>query len=323
MFDMMLVRTLADGAFHSGEALGERYALSRAAVWNRVRALQQAGIPVHAVRGKGYRIPGGLDLLDAAVIQALLPPGHGLPGELQILAVTDSTNERAMEALRRGSGIGNVVFAEQQTAGRGRRGRAWVSPFAANIYMSLSREFSGGLAALDGLSLAVGVAVCDAIADLRLPGAGLKWPNDIVAGAQKLGGVLIEVSGEVSGTCGAVIGIGLNVDMSREQTAGIDQPWTDLRALGLPGGQRNRVAALLLGRVLSALDVFAQHGLGAFLERWRSLDAIRGMSVEVLLGADRITGISEGVDEGGRLVVMTDSGRQVFHGGEVSLRRSA
>lgn len=324
MIDKALARLLADGVFHSGQMLGDELHLSRGAVWNRIRALREAGIPVHSVPGRGYRIPGGLDLLDADVIRRRLP-GDVVSGldVLDVRHVVDSTNEVVMSSLRQGGMSRIAVLAEQQTAGRGRRGRAWASPYAANLYLSLSREFLGGLAAVDGLSLAVGVALCDAAVALGVTSAGLKWPNDLVAGGKKLGGILIEISGEATGSCVAVIGVGLNVAMSLRSDIVIDQPWTDLRREGMPDTSRNEIAATVLEHVLRALDAFSRLGLAGFADRWRRYDVILGRPVDVLVGSARISGVAAGIDAGGALIVNTDDGPRIFHGGEVSVRGSA
>src|SRR5690606_4226150 len=124
-----------------------------------------------------------------------------------------------------------VLLAERQTAGRGRRGRHWASPLAANLYLSASRRYGGGLARLGGLSLAAGTAVAEALRALGASGVQLKWPNDLVIGGRKLGGLLVEGSGEPAGAARAVVGLGLNVRMPETEGGRIDQPWTDLGAV--------------------------------------------------------------------------------------------
>lgn len=319
--DMALARLLADGKFHSGEMIGAAMGISRAAVWSRVGALREIGITVHSVPGKGYRVPGGIDLLDVAEIRSGLPAA--VAASLDVLEVVDvvaSTNDLALSGLKAGRFSRAAIFAEQQISGRGRRGRNWISPFAANIYLSVTWEFPGGLAAIDGLSLAIGVAVCDAIRDLGVRDVGLKWPNDLVVRARKCGGILIEVNGDISGSCAVVVGIGLNVDMRQGGAdRGIDQPWTDLRHEG-SAASRNEVARLLLSCVLTVLGDFAQVGLPGYLARWREYDVVIGHAVDVSVGPAIVSGIAAGIDEGGALIVETGDGRRTFHGGEVSVR---
>lgn len=323
MIDPALVGILADGNFHSGEHLGAALRVSRGAIWNRIRALRDAGIEVHSVRGRGYCIPDGLDLLSAAGIKrAVGARAAGLLDDVHVQATIGSTNDYVLQRLRVGDKASVAVFAEQQTAGRGRRGRAWASPYAANIYCSLPWEFSGGFAALDGLSLAVGVAVCEAVAEAGVPGVGLKWPNDIVCNDRKLGGVLIEVSGEASGQCVAVIGVGVNVAMSRYANLSIDQPWTDLRSAGVTAVDRSAFAGLLLGHLVMALSEFSRHGLPAFVARWRNRDVICGKTVDVIAGDSRISGTARGIDDRGGFLLEQAGEISVFYGGEVSVREA-
>lgn len=320
MIDRALLALLADGAFHSGQSLGVELGMSRAAVWKHVAMLRESGIDVHSVPGKGYRLARRLELLDAQKIRSGMTLAVRRRIEaVEVLSVVDSTNEVAMSRIRQGGHSPAAIFAEQQTAGRGRRGRAWESPFGANIYFSLAWEFSGGLATIDGLSLAVGVALCEALEGLGISDVGLKWPNDLVRERRKFGGILIEVSGEATGPCSVVIGVGLNVDMSTVRGVSIDQPWTDLGAAGY-AGSRNQLAATLLDHLVRMLQEFSVSGFGAFAPRWRRFDAVCGKRVDVVVGEARIAGVAAGIDEGGALLVNTDGAIRRFFGGEVSVR---
>lgn len=320
MIDRPLLALLADGAFHSGQSLGVELGMSRAAVCKHVAMLRASGIDVHSVPGKGYRLVRALDLLDAQKIHSGMTPlaRRGMK-VVEVLSVAGSTNEVAMARIRRGDRRPMAIFAEQQTAGRGRRGRPWESPFGANIYLSVAWEFPGGLATIDGLSLAVGVALCEAFEEVRMPGIGLKWPNDLVRDRKKLGGILIEVSGEATGSCSVVIGVGVNVSMSTVRGVNIDQPWTDLRAAGY-AGSRNELAAIVLDHLIRMLQEFSETGFSAFAQRWRRFDVVLGRRVDVLVGDARVAGIAAGIDEGGALLVDTDAGVRRFFGGEVSVR---
>lgn len=320
MIDSALLALLADGAFHSGQSLGVELGVSRTAVWKHVAMLRDSGIDVHSVPGKGYRLARRLDLLDAQQIRSMMTPvaRRGMP-VIEVLGVVDSTNEVAMARIRRGGWCPVAIFAEQQTAGRGRRGRPWESPFGANIYLSVAWEFSGGLATIDGLSLAVGVALCDAVEGIDVSGVGLKWPNDLVREKKKLGGILIEVSGEATGPCSVVIGVGINVGMAALRGVNIDQPWTDLGAAGYTGS-RNELAATVLDHLVRMLQEFSMSGFSAFAQRWRKFDVVLGRRVDVVVGESRISGVAAGIDEGGALLVDTDGGIRRFFGGEVSVR---
>jgi BirA family biotin operon repressor/biotin-[acetyl-CoA-carboxylase] ligase len=216
-----------------------------------------------------------------------------------------------------------VISAEQQTAGRGRRGRAWVSPFARNLYLSVAWQYHQGAAVLEGLSLAVGVAVARALVASQLPPVQLKWPNDIVSEGAKLGGVLLEMTGDAAGACQVIVGIGLNVAMPAPAAAAIDQAWTDIETLGnavRPG--RNTLLAAVLNELLPLLAGFEQAGFAAWRDEWQALDANAGQSVVLHTGAREVAGIARGVDQRGALQLETATGMQSVYGGEISLRRA-
>ena len=258
-----LLPLLANGEFRSGQDLADAMGVSRTAVWKQVNRLAaDLGLAIESVRGKGYRIPGGIDLLDADQVKAALDArARALLTRLEILDTVDSTNAEVMRQAEQGYVPGLVCTAEQQTAGRGRRGRQWVSPYASNLYLSLLWEFSQGAAALEGLSLAVGVAVARALRACAVPYVQLKWPNDVLYGGAKLGGILLEMTGDAAGSCQVVIGVGLNVAMPAAAAGAIDQAWTDIKTITAnqhPG--RNRLLAALLNELLPLVADFEQQG---------------------------------------------------------------
>lgn len=321
-----LLVQLADGEFHSGQALAERFAISRTAIWKQLATLAVPGLEIERVRGRGYRIPGGLDLLNEAAIRgAIGSNAGGLLGNLAIHHAIDSTNA---ELRRRGAGAagggvqGEVCLAESQSAGRGRRGRAWVSPFASSIYMSVSWRFQGGAEVLEGLSLAVGVVVCEALAALGAKDLSLKWPNDVYLEGRKLAGILLEMSGDFSGPCDAVIGIGINVTIPESQAKHIEQAWSDLRSIQGETFSRSLLVGQVLDRLLPALANYEKDGFGVWRERWLALDAFADQPVVIDNNGRRMAGMAQGVDERGALLLKTASGVQAIHGGEVSLRRA-
>lgn len=316
-----LLSILADGEFHSGDELGDRLGISRAAVWKRVQKIQALGVPLVSIKGKGYQISGGLNLLSTSAVEAYLhEQTRQLISELELLDVVASTNQLALQRAQRGQ-AGYVCSAEQQTAGRGRRGRQWVSPYAANIYTSLVWEFTGGAKALEGLSLAVGVAVAEALDLLGVQQVRLKWPNDVLWGDRKLAGVLIEMVGDAAGPCQVVVGIGVNVAMPSGCGAQIDQPWVDINSIVGTSTDRNRLLAHLLNSVVPLLARFEHNTFAAYRERWQALDAFYEQPVSVWIGETVQVGVARGVDASGAVIVDTPMGRQAFSGGELSLRR--
>lgn len=317
MKDISLVQLLSDGAFHSGEELGSALGISRAAVWKRLQTLSAYGLHLERVRGQGYRLPGGLSLLDPDELSRLLGEDAGRVA-LDVRTLTDSTNSDALEYLRNGLTGPAVVLAEYQSAGRGRRGRQWQSPFASSLYLSLACRFPLGASELEGLSLAVGVAVADALGELGVGGVSLKWPNDVIIAGHKLGGVLIELTGDLDSGCSAVLGIGINGALP--PAVAIDQPATDLfRETGVRP-DRNLLAATLIRHLLDMLDRFARGGFSVFLPCWQQRDAFADSEVVVYQGDTAISGVARGVTARGALRLETPEGIREFHGGEVSLR---
>ena len=317
-----LLNLLSDGEFHSGEALGVSLGVSRMAVWKHLKALRQMGVDFTVVRGKGYCLPSSLELLDRDRILSAATPASaaGIDG-IEVFLEVDSTNNWLREQALNGAPSGTVCVAEMQLAGRGRRGRTWVSPFAANLYLSLLWRSATGATALGGLGLVTGIALLRALRSYGIEGAGLKWPNDILAGDAKLAGVLIDVVGESNGPCIVIVGIGVNVCMSPGEAVTIDQRWTDLHHLS--GGNslsRNVLAARILDELMPVIETFDAEGLQPFLDEWRQSDVLRGRKVGLTLPNEYITGTACGIDEVGALLVDTVHGRRRFLSGDVSVR---
>lgn len=314
--DQQLIRLLADGQFRSGSELGEALGISRAAIWKRVQRLEEFGLALESVKGKGYRLAQPVDLIDPHSLQVAL----GDQAQLHYQWVTESTNADAL-AIKGPVRCPLVFVTECQTAGRGRRGRQWQSPFAANLYFSIRFPVSGGFAALGGLSLAVGVAVAQALQELdaQLP-VTLKWPNDLLINGAKVGGVLIELAGEMDGQVDVVIGVGVNGRMTGHQARDIDQAWTDLASELAQMPSRTVLAACVLSRLLDMLPRFSQQGFAAFLDAFDRYDAVRGKTVQVQSGDQMILGQAAGVLADGALRVETLDGVREVYGGEVSLR---
>lgn len=227
-----LLECLSDGCIHSGESLGAELGISRAAVWKHVKAAQLAGVPLWANRGEGYRLAPGFALLNADQIRRdCLPATLSALSNIEILMTIDSTNSQLMRRFQEGGPDSLVVLAEKQTAGRGRRGRVWQSPFASSIYLTLGWTFTEGVAAIEGLSLVVGLKVLEVLQRFGASDLQLKWPNDVYWQQRKLAGILIEVQGDPAGVCQVAIGIGINVNLQETQNTLIDQPWVDLHTI--------------------------------------------------------------------------------------------
>lgn len=316
-----LLRRLADGRFHSGEALAQEFGLSRATICNVLAQAEPLGLLLHAVRGRGYRMAAPLEWLDAgAVAQHLGVRAKAF--DVRIIDSVDSTNRALMAAAMAGAAGGTLFCAEHQRQGRGRRGRDWHSVPGGSLTFSLLWRFDSGVQSLAGLSLAVGLAIARAVNRHSTHRAQLKWPNDVVVGPRKLAGILVEVQGDMDGTALAVVGVGLNVRLGERQRDGIDQAVVDLAELGVEVG-RNRLLADCLLELDAVSQAFARQGFAPLREAWQALDAYAGRHVVLTLpDARSVRGIAAGVDDGGALLLRQDAGAVpvAFTGGEVSLR---
>lgn len=313
-----LLDLLADGLPHDGNALGEQLGLTRAAVWKMIQKLQGLGVSVESVRGQGYVLSEPLMLLDAAAIKA----GLKSRVNLSLFESLGSTNDFLLSAPR--SPWPSVCVAEMQTAGRGRLGRAWVSPFGRNIYLSLRFHFQKDISELSGLSLMVSVSLLKALKamGLDLP-LGVKWPNDVVCDQGKLSGTLIELKAESNGGCEAVIGIGMNVNMGPGRVKGITQAWTAVQQLCGQAQDRNVLISNLINHLLDDLKQFEAQGFQAFQAAWMAHDYFAQKAVTLSFGSTEVTGVAMGVNAFGHLVLALNNGQtQVFASGDVSLKRA-
>lgn len=308
-----LLAVLADGAFHSGEQIGAELGISRAAISQQIKSLRLLGLEIFSITGKGYRLNTPLDLLNTETLQHL---ATGAP--IHACAVIDSTNQYMMAQLERWQ-KGECLLAESQTAGRGRRGRQWHSPFGSQFIMSMYWRLDDGPSAAMGLSLAIGVAVVQALESVGYRDLSLKWPNDIYMARRKLAGILVEMSAAVGGICHLVIGVGVNLNLPDAVIAQLDQPCTHLAEQPVVV-DRNQLSATIIRALRNALALFEKQGLTAFLMDWNRLDIFMQQPVKVLLGSQVIHGIYCGIDGQGNMLLQDLEGMHKFVGGEISLR---
>ncbi|WP_115299218.1 bifunctional biotin--[acetyl-CoA-carboxylase] ligase/biotin operon repressor BirA [Ectopseudomonas mendocina] len=313
-----LLKLLQDGRFHSGEALGAQLGISRSAIWKQLQGLEaELGVEVFKVPGRGYRLSSPMILLNAERIsQGAL--GSGWP--VAVEPSVDSTNAEIFRRLEAGERAPFVLLAERQTAGRGRRGRVWASPFAENLYCSVVLRVDGGMSQVEALSLTVGLAVAKTLQSLGLNGVQLKWPNDVLVDGRKISGILLELAGDPADVCHVVIGIGINVNMANDAPGAIDQPWASVRQCMGRMLDRNDLAAELLLQLRDCLSMHWQHGFAGLREEWEALHAWRGRSVVLTAGNNATLGVVLGVDERGAVRLSVDGVDRAFSGGELSLR---
>ena len=310
---------LADGDLHSGQAMAERLTVTRSAIWKALKKLEGYGLQVEHRRGVGYCLASrSMELLNKSQIdECIFKKGGVATCSLDVFKEVVSTNQYLLERRQTGPAI---CLAEYQSAGRGRRGRQWHSPFGSNLYFSLAWPFHSGAADLAGLSLAVGVMVKNALSRVGVTGGGLKWPNDILFDQKKLAGILIDLRGEADGVMWAVIGVGINVSMKDDVSLPIDQPWTSCVAVAGRDVSRNQLAGELISELLVGLPRFENDGFGGFQSEWQALDLLVGGPVWVEKGGESVRANALGVDDSGGLLVEYDGRSWVVASGEVSVR---
>ncbi|QQE83683.1 bifunctional biotin--[acetyl-CoA-carboxylase] ligase/biotin operon repressor BirA [Pseudomonas putida] len=315
---LKLLNLLKDGRFHSGEALGAALGVSRSAVWKQLQHLEsELNLTIHKVRGRGYQLAAPLALLEAKAI-AEYADADAEQWPMFIHETIDSTNAEGLRLAGQGQAAPFLVLAERQSAGRGRRGRQWVSPFAENLYYSLVLRVEGGMRQLEGLSLVVGLAVMRTLEGIGVKEVGLKWPNDVLVRGQKIAGILLELVGDPADVCHVVLGIGVNVNM--QVNVHVDQQWTSIRReVGSPI-DRNRLVAMLSQQLQHELARHRRYGFAAFQEEWEQAHLWQGRNVSLVAGSTQIDGVVLGVDGQGGLRLEIDGVEKSFSGGELSLR---
>lgn len=314
-----LIKALANGEFVSGQDLGNQLDISRAAVSKQIKSLTEMGLDVFSVTGKGYKLAQPLSLLDHNKIVNGFTKGNVKP-EVEVHSIIDSTNSYLLRRLPNQLSQGQVCLAEYQSAGRGRRGRQWVSPFGSQIYLSMYWYLEQGLSSAMGLNLVTALAVSDAINDLAKIRVQLKWPNDIYLGGVKLAGILIDLEGQALEPSHSVIGIGLNLNMPSKEAEKIDQQWTDLQSHSKTSINRNLLCTKLIEYLLKRLNQHDKFGLSAMLEEWHAHDLYLNKRVKLITGERVIKGICRGVNSQGALMLEVDGQIKPVYGGEVSLR---
>ena len=317
-----LIELLADGHFHSGEWLGRQLGISRAAVWKQIRTFSEFELDVHAVPGQGYRLSSAFEPLDAELIrQPLSALVNTRLGQLEVLCEIDSTSDylkRTKSEYK--TSVLRACLAEWQSAGRGRRGRRWISPYGANLYLSLATQISKTTLQSGGLSLAAAVALLRALQVCGIENLGVKWPNDVLYKGRKLAGILVDLSGESGGPFNVVVGIGINLKIPESAARAIDQPWADLSQSGVKV-DRNHLAGLILEELVRATDSFEEKGLQVFIQEWNQFDLITGRVVELHQDTEtKITGIARGIDASGALLIEKNGVTSRYDAGEVSVR---
>lgn len=303
--------------------LAKKFNVSRSAISDALKDATNAGVEIFSLTRRGYRLAAPIDLLDIDAVRAAIgDKSHRF--DVHILPMIGSSNTELLARAAAGAASGTCVATEIQTAGRGRRGRAWQSQFASSLTFSLLWRFEKGAAALGGLSLVVGLALVHALRKAGVNDAMLKWPNDVIVNGEKLAGILIETQGDMLGPTAAVIGVGVNVRLPPVLKQSIDQPATDVASHLNIQATRNELLAIMLRKLVVVLDEFNEHGFKFFKSDWLQLHAMQEQIVTVRQGdaVDREAMVKGIADDGGLIVEFSDQpGRtQTLTSAEISIR---
>lgn len=316
-----LISLLSDGKFHSGEELGSLLKITRSAIWKVIKQLSTLGIEVNCVKGKGYQIPNGLDLLNKTTIY------HHLSDItrknihcFEILEKVSSTNQYLLKELNSNNAKTSIVLTEYQSAGRGRRGRSWHSPYGKNIYLSLLWHFEKDPGELFGLSLVTAMAVIFTLEKYGLTNLQLKWPNDVLWNGRKLSGILIEMMARPHIETSVILGIGINVDMPKNSQI---NDWVDISEIISTKPDRNKITALLINEIVDILELFQKNGFSYFLPDWQRYDMLNNQTVTIYTNNNQFTARVLGISNKGELIILNEHD-EIIHllQGEVSVRLS-
>jgi len=316
-----LLSMISDGDIHSGEELATQLNISRAAIWKSIKYLKSLDLHVEAVRGKGYRLLNQIELFsEKRIKKSLSPTARKCCQDIEVLFKTESTNLHLFNQLGSEQIHGNVVLAEYQSQGRGRRGNKWISPIGSGVCFSVGWRFDIAPAAPGLLSLYMGVATARSLQAIRLKNVGLKWPNDIVIMNKKLGGILLEMRGEAGGPVDVIIGIGINYELPKAVISGIDQPVIDICSLTDQRLSRNRIAATLLSNIFEILENIKSGEDLELLDEWRQYDNYTEQKARLILPDKEVNGVLKGVDNQGSLLMSVNGKLMSYPSGELSLQ---
>ncbi|WP_394132552.1 bifunctional biotin--[acetyl-CoA-carboxylase] ligase/biotin operon repressor BirA [Shewanella maritima] len=306
-----ILAQLSHDKFVSGEAIAQQLQLSRMAVNQHIDAMGEYGIDIFSVKGKGYQLAAPISLIEESLLLKAIDKRCFYFNEI------DSTNEFMLNHASELS-AGDICISEYQSKGRGRRGRTWQSPYGHHLYASMFWRTHLQPQALMGLSLVVGCSLVSALQGLKVEGLGLKWPNDVYLDGRKLAGILIELGQPSDSQTQIVVGFGINMNMPLEQGNLIDQPWSDLS--GRSGIDKTDLMANIHQQLQDDFATFEAKGLTPFIERWNNADLFIGKPVTLSMAPNEVSGICQGIDEQGGIVISTEAGNKAYIGGEISLR---
>lgn len=317
------------GGYVSGQQICEKFGVSRTAVWKVINALKEEGYEIEALQNKGYRITAYPDILTESEIASvfMLAGTRIFTSDVISRDIVDSTNNVAKKLAENGAGHGTLVIAEQQTGGKGRRGRHWVSPKGTGIWMTyiLRPDIAPDRASM--LTLAAALAAAEGIQE-SIDGVGkraecaIKWPNDIVLNSKKIVGILTEMSAEPDYVNYVVVGIGINVNITEMDDEIKANATSIIKETGCHI-QRSRIVGLITQKFEKYYEVFMKTSdLSGLLDAYNAMLVNTGRCVRLLTPDNQEeTGIAAGIDERGRLIINKDDKTvEKIIAGEVSVR---
>jgi len=307
--------------YTSGEALSDKLGLSRTAVWKHVEGLRLKGYRIEALSARGYRLTGVPDRLTSLELSPLLGTRE-LGAVIHAHDSVPSTNDAAFALAQEGAEHGEVVVAERQTRGKGRRGRVWESPPGLNLYLSVVLRPELPPQRAPELTLVGAVAVAETLREAGAA-ADIKWPNDVLVAGRKVAGLLTELSADTERIRFAILGIGVNLNARREDfPPELAAQATSLREARGEAVPRALFTAALLANLERWLNVHAERGFEPVRERWTALSCTLGREVLVTSERSELRGTAVEIDAAGALVVRTADGRveRILSGDVESLR---
>ncbi|SFE88098.1 biotin--[acetyl-CoA-carboxylase] ligase [Nitrosomonas sp. Nm166] len=319
-----ILRLLSDGKFYSDVSIAEQLQCSHAEVLNAIKQIDNYGVNLTKHCERNYRWETPIQWLNSDSILSSTCINSNF-FNIKIFDLIDSTNNFLLNNLENRQ-IGRcdcipVVAAELQTNGRGRIGRNWYSGLGDSLTFSLGWRFEQSISSLSGLSLTVGIAIIRVLNSFSIQNVSLKWPNDILFDHYKLAGVLIELRREIRDVSYAVIGIGINFNLSEKVKSAITQQVTDLFAITGKYIDRNLLFGALLSELRSILMSFEKYGFAHFKKEWISYHGYEGKNIYLTLPNNLvIEGIIDGINNDGALSLKTSTGRNFYNVGDVSIR---
>ncbi len=298
----------------SGTQIAKELGITRAAVWRRIKHLQDLGVEISSDHGKGYKLQSNFEKLDAAAIKKISPNSISL----DIVWNTTSTNSDLFSIVDKVR-LPAVLLAEYQTKGRGRRNDPWLSPLGSGLCLSMGWKFSNLPPTITSLGLVVGLTIIDTLEKIGCSSIKIKWPNDVFFDQRKIAGSLIDLKTELSGSSYVVIGIGINTKMNQDAKKKINQPVADLYDVLGTNVSRNNLAGNLIKFLNLALTNFEKDGFTSFRDKFIEKDLLYGKKITIAVRDNILTGYAAGVDWDGALLLDVDGKVSRFYSGHVSL----